>query len=202
LRVRDRLWAVGDITGIWPLTHVGKYQTEVAASNILGNILGEPREERATQQPGVIYVFAYLCRRDLFVDPRTLADKNWHECLSTQELGLLAGLMLKHPLQNGYPTEVAGAQHRAPGLFVHHSCELRHPTMSRLATCVMMAGIELSHGTVRENIGDALDLVVHIDRREGKRSVSEVLRVVGYDIRNNRFDLESLYKRSAGLETE
>jgi dihydrolipoamide dehydrogenase len=22
----DRLWAIGDITGIWPLTHVGKYQ--------------------------------------------------------------------------------------------------------------------------------------------------------------------------------
>ena len=36
LRVAERLWAVGDITGIFPLTHVGKYQGEVVASNILG----------------------------------------------------------------------------------------------------------------------------------------------------------------------
>ncbi len=32
----DGLWAVGDVTGIWPFTHVGKYQGRVAASNILG----------------------------------------------------------------------------------------------------------------------------------------------------------------------
>ncbi|HEY2602169.1 MAG TPA: NAD(P)/FAD-dependent oxidoreductase [Thermoleophilaceae bacterium] len=32
----DGLWAIGDCTGIWPFTHVGKYQARVAASNILG----------------------------------------------------------------------------------------------------------------------------------------------------------------------
>ena len=36
LRAGERLWAVGDITGIWQLTHVGKYQGEVVAANILG----------------------------------------------------------------------------------------------------------------------------------------------------------------------
>ncbi len=36
LRAGERLWAIGDITGIWQLTHVGKYQGEVVASNILG----------------------------------------------------------------------------------------------------------------------------------------------------------------------
>jgi len=30
------LWAIGDVTGLWPLTHVGKYQGEVVAANILG----------------------------------------------------------------------------------------------------------------------------------------------------------------------
>jgi pyruvate/2-oxoglutarate dehydrogenase complex dihydrolipoamide dehydrogenase (E3) component len=30
------LWAIGDATGIWPLTYVGKYQGRVAAANILG----------------------------------------------------------------------------------------------------------------------------------------------------------------------
>jgi pyruvate/2-oxoglutarate dehydrogenase complex dihydrolipoamide dehydrogenase (E3) component len=33
----DGLWAIGDVTGVWPLTYVGKYQGRVAASNILGN---------------------------------------------------------------------------------------------------------------------------------------------------------------------
>ena len=32
----DGLWAIGDVTGVWPLTYVGKYQGRVAAANILG----------------------------------------------------------------------------------------------------------------------------------------------------------------------
>jgi len=32
----EGLWAIGDVTGIWPLTYVGKYQGRVAAANILG----------------------------------------------------------------------------------------------------------------------------------------------------------------------
>jgi pyruvate/2-oxoglutarate dehydrogenase complex dihydrolipoamide dehydrogenase (E3) component len=33
----DGVWAIGDVTGIWPLTYVGKYQGRVAAANILGD---------------------------------------------------------------------------------------------------------------------------------------------------------------------
>jgi dihydrolipoamide dehydrogenase len=36
LRAGDRLWAIGDVTGIWPLTYIGKYQGDVVASNLLG----------------------------------------------------------------------------------------------------------------------------------------------------------------------
>ncbi len=36
LRAAEKLWAIGDVTGLWPLTHVGKYQGEVVAANILG----------------------------------------------------------------------------------------------------------------------------------------------------------------------
>jgi dihydrolipoamide dehydrogenase len=37
MRAGERLWAVGDVTGLWPLTHVGKYQGRVVAANILGD---------------------------------------------------------------------------------------------------------------------------------------------------------------------
>jgi pyruvate/2-oxoglutarate dehydrogenase complex dihydrolipoamide dehydrogenase (E3) component len=36
LRAGERLWAIGDVTGLWQLTHVGEYQGEVVATNILG----------------------------------------------------------------------------------------------------------------------------------------------------------------------
>jgi pyruvate/2-oxoglutarate dehydrogenase complex dihydrolipoamide dehydrogenase (E3) component len=51
LRVGERLWAIGDVTGIRLLTHVGKYQGEVVASNLLG----EPREAHYDAIPDVIY---------------------------------------------------------------------------------------------------------------------------------------------------
>jgi pyruvate/2-oxoglutarate dehydrogenase complex dihydrolipoamide dehydrogenase (E3) component len=51
LRAGERLWAIGDVAGIWPLTHVGKYQGEVVAANILG----EPREANYEAVPRVTY---------------------------------------------------------------------------------------------------------------------------------------------------
>ena len=51
MSVTEGVWAIGDITGVWPLTYVGKYQGRVAASNILG------RERRADYRavPRVVF---------------------------------------------------------------------------------------------------------------------------------------------------
>ncbi|MEU7863366.1 NAD(P)/FAD-dependent oxidoreductase [Nonomuraea sp. NPDC049141] len=51
LRAGERLWAIGDVTGVRLLTHVGKYQGEVVAANILG----EPREANYAAIPDVVY---------------------------------------------------------------------------------------------------------------------------------------------------
>ncbi len=59
----------------------------------------------------------------------------------------------------------------------------------------MMAGIELPHRTVRANIADALDLIVHIERRNGKRYVNEVLRVKGYEPSEDRYELQTIYTK-------
>jgi dihydrolipoamide dehydrogenase len=51
LRAGEKLWAVGDCNGIWLLTHVGKYQGDVAAANILGT----PREASYAAVPRVVF---------------------------------------------------------------------------------------------------------------------------------------------------
>jgi pyruvate/2-oxoglutarate dehydrogenase complex dihydrolipoamide dehydrogenase (E3) component len=51
LRAGEQLWAIGDITGIWPLTTTGKYQADVVADNILG----EPREANYEALPRVVF---------------------------------------------------------------------------------------------------------------------------------------------------
>ncbi len=51
LRAGDRLWAIGDVTGIWPLTHVGEYEGDVVAANIAG----DPRPANYEAVPRVTY---------------------------------------------------------------------------------------------------------------------------------------------------
>ncbi|MCW2984387.1 MAG: dihydrolipoamide dehydrogenase [Conexibacter sp.] len=51
-RVGEGLWAIGDVTGIWPLTHVGKYQGDVVAANVIGR---EPREAHYDAVPRVVF---------------------------------------------------------------------------------------------------------------------------------------------------
>jgi pyruvate/2-oxoglutarate dehydrogenase complex dihydrolipoamide dehydrogenase (E3) component len=51
LRAGERLWAIGDVNGVWPLTHVGEYEGEIVAANILG----EPRTAHYEAVPRVVY---------------------------------------------------------------------------------------------------------------------------------------------------
>jgi pyruvate/2-oxoglutarate dehydrogenase complex dihydrolipoamide dehydrogenase (E3) component len=59
LRVAAGLWAIGDVNGAWPLTHVGKYEGEVVAANILGedrpvNYDAVPRVTYTDPQAGAV----------------------------------------------------------------------------------------------------------------------------------------------------
>jgi pyruvate/2-oxoglutarate dehydrogenase complex dihydrolipoamide dehydrogenase (E3) component len=51
LRAGDGIWAIGDVTGIWPLTYVGKYQGRIVADNILGG----DREADYSAVPRVVF---------------------------------------------------------------------------------------------------------------------------------------------------
>jgi pyruvate/2-oxoglutarate dehydrogenase complex dihydrolipoamide dehydrogenase (E3) component len=51
LRAGERLWAIGDVNGIWLLTHVGEYEGDVVAANIAG----QPRPANYEAVPRVTY---------------------------------------------------------------------------------------------------------------------------------------------------
>ena len=51
LSAGERLWAIGDVTGIWPLTSVGEYQGDIVAANVLG----EPRSANYDAVPRVTF---------------------------------------------------------------------------------------------------------------------------------------------------
>ena len=93
LRVAERLWAVGDITGIFPLTHVGKYQGRVVAANILG----EPREANYDAVPRVTYT-----------DPQAAAvgatEARFSATARVAEVAKTATYTHKYAESNGYMT--------------------------------------------------------------------------------------------------
>ena len=50
MNVTEGVWAIGDVTGVWPLTYVGKYQGRVAAANILGQRRDRQLRRRAARR--------------------------------------------------------------------------------------------------------------------------------------------------------
>jgi pilus assembly protein CpaF len=68
-------------------------------------------------------------------------------------------------------------------------------SLERFATCVLMSEVNLSHKIVCGHIGFGLQLLVHLDLCEGRRLVTEVMRVKGYEPDRDRYDLETLYAR-------
>lgn len=66
--------------------------------------------------------------------------------------------------------------------------------LARFTTCVLQSGIDLPYRAVRSNIAEALDLLVHLERRPGQRFVRQILAVNGYDSVLDRYQTETLYE--------
>ena len=71
--------------------------------------------------------------------------------------------------------------------------------LTRLSHCVLTANVGLPHRSTREAIALAIHLVVHIARLNGRRRVTEVVAVRGYDADADRFVLEPAVQEHAGV---
>lgn len=68
-------------------------------------------------------------------------------------------------------------------------------SLSRFVNCVLMSGVELPYAAIRATLADSLDLLVRLERMQGKRIVTEVLSIDGFDVSRDEFLLSALYSR-------
>ena len=71
--------------------------------------------------------------------------------------------------------------------------------ISRFITCVLQSGVELPYRAIRSNIADALDLVLHVERRNRRRYVAELLRLARYDPNQDQYEYELVYGADGAL---
>jgi pilus assembly protein CpaF len=65
--------------------------------------------------------------------------------------------------------------------------------LARFTSCVLQSGVELPYRAIKTNIADSLNVVIHVERRPGRRYISEVLLVNSYDPDVDLFDYGSVF---------
>jgi len=64
--------------------------------------------------------------------------------------------------------------------------------LARFASCVLQSGVDLPYRSVKTNIGDSVDVVVYVERRPGRRFLSEVVEIDHYNPDTDLFDLRTV----------
>ena len=59
--------------------------------------------------------------------------------------------------------------------------------LSRFTSCVLQSGVELPYQAIRANIGDAVHLLIHLERRNGRRTVAEAIHLERFDAQADRY---------------
>ncbi len=58
----------------------------------------------------------------------------------------------------------------------------------------MQSGVDLPYRAIKTNIAGSLDIVVHLERRPGRRYISEVLIINNYDPDADLFDYGAVFQ--------
>ena len=67
--------------------------------------------------------------------------------------------------------------------------------LARFTSCTLESGVELPYRSIKSAVADSLDVVIQIERRPGRRYISEVLLINGYDPDADLFDYSTIYQR-------
>ena len=63
--------------------------------------------------------------------------------------------------------------------------------LRRFTSCVLQSGVDLPYLAIRHAVAECLQLLVHLERRRGRRVVTELVRIRGYHPASDRYELES-----------
>jgi pilus assembly protein CpaF len=67
--------------------------------------------------------------------------------------------------------------------------------LARFTSCVLQSGVEIPYRAIKTNIGDSVNVVIHLERRPGRRFVSEVLEINGYNPDADLFDCCAIFQK-------
>jgi pilus assembly protein CpaF len=68
--------------------------------------------------------------------------------------------------------------------------------LARFTSCVLESGVEIPYPAIRTNIANSLNVLIHLERRPGRRFISEVAELVGYHPDTDWFDLRPIFVAS------
>jgi pilus assembly protein CpaF len=65
--------------------------------------------------------------------------------------------------------------------------------LARFTSCVLQSGVEIPYRSIKTNIADSLNVVIQVERRPGRRYISEVLQINGYHPDADLFDYGAVF---------
>jgi pilus assembly protein CpaF len=64
--------------------------------------------------------------------------------------------------------------------------------LSRFTSCVLQSGVDLPYAAIRHGMSECLQILAHLERRHGRRVLTQLVRVRHYDAAADKYDLEPL----------
>jgi pilus assembly protein CpaF len=65
--------------------------------------------------------------------------------------------------------------------------------LARFTSCVLQSGVDMPYKAIKTNIADSLNILIQIERRPGRRYISEVLEINSYNHDADTFDCSVIY---------
>lgn len=65
--------------------------------------------------------------------------------------------------------------------------------LARFTSCVLESGVDLPYRAIKTNVGDSVNVIMHLERRPGRRFVSEVMEIHGYDPDRDEYNIGFIF---------